>query len=69
MNKKKKKISDYLIDTKKSIREKEKTFLLINGNGDILWIIGERSDERYKITKETKKNLIVTLKNKEEQDI
>ncbi len=69
MNKKKKKISDYLIDTKKSIREKEKTFLLINGNDDVLWIIGERSDERYKITKETKKNLIVTLKNKEEQDI
>ena len=61
MNKKKKKISDYLIDTKKSIREKEKTFLLINGNGDILWIIGERSDDRYRITEKTKKALSLTF--------
>jgi len=48
----KKKISDYFSDNKFTRFDKEETWLLLSGN-DIAWIIGERSDDRYKITGET----------------
>lgn len=50
----KKKLSDFFIDRKFSIDKKEKTWLLISGE-DIVWIIGERMDDRFKITPKTKK--------------
>jgi len=43
-----KKISDYFIDQKISIPEKERTWLLVS-KGSIAWIIGQRIDERFKI--------------------
>lgn len=56
----KKKVSDYFSDQKFSLFDKENTWLLCSGN-DILWIIGYRSDERYKITDSTKEILKITL--------
>jgi tRNA(Ile)-lysidine synthase len=53
-----KKLSDYFIDHKFSHIRKEQTWLLCNGE-DIIWIVGERIDERYKITDKTKNVLIV----------
>ena len=54
----KKKISDYFSDHKYSLIEKENAFLLCSGN-DIIWLIGERSSNKYRITQETKEILIV----------
>ena len=48
----KKKISKYFKDEKLSLLEKEKTWLLCNGN-EIVWIIGRRLDNRYKVTNDT----------------
>ena len=48
----KKKLSDFFVNEKLSIFAKEKTWLLCSGN-DIVWIIGIRIDERYKISNET----------------
>jgi len=48
-----KKLSDFFIDEKFSILEKEKTYVLCSGK-DIIWIVGHRIDERYKITESTK---------------
>ncbi len=59
MKGKKKTLSDYFIDNKYNLFEKGNTYLLLSGN-DIIWIIGKRSDERYKITKETKEILKIT---------
>jgi len=53
MNKRKKKISDFLIDQKIPLYEKENIWVLEN-KGDIVWIIGYRLDNRYKITSDTK---------------
>ncbi len=47
-----KKISDFLIDTKVSIVDKENTYVIQSKN-DIVAIIGKRIDDRYKITDET----------------
>ena len=55
-----KKISDFFIDIKLDIISKEKVFILCSGK-DIVWIIGYRIDDRYKITSKTKKTYIATL--------
>jgi len=49
----KKKLSDFFIDQKLSNFDKENTWLLLSGD-DIIWVVGQRADNRYKITKDTK---------------
>lgn len=44
-----KKMSDFFIDGKYSLIDKEHTWLLISNN-DIIWVIGKRLDNRYKVT-------------------
>ncbi|MEP7167789.1 MAG: tRNA lysidine(34) synthetase TilS [Bacteroidota bacterium] len=48
----KKRLSDYFIDKKIPVSEKEKTWLLTSSN-NIAWIIGGQIDDRYKITEES----------------
>ena len=58
-----KKLSDFFIDLKFDVFSKKQTFLLCSGN-DIVWVIGHRIDERYKITSKTKKMYIANLLEK-----
>jgi tRNA(Ile)-lysidine synthase len=53
-----KKLSDFLVDQKLSIVEKENLWLLLN-NEDIVWVINQRIDERYKITSKTRQVLMI----------
>lgn len=48
-----KKLSDFFVDNKFSIPQKENTWLLCSGQ-DIAWIIGYRIDDRFKISNETR---------------
>ncbi|HEY8930113.1 MAG TPA: tRNA lysidine(34) synthetase TilS [Mucilaginibacter sp.] len=54
----KQKLSDFFIQQKVPLHKKDDIALLINGNGEIMWVAGYRPDERYKITAETKKVII-----------
>lgn len=56
-----KKISDFFIHEKIPLHQKEHVPLLINGNGDIIWVGGYRPDERYKVSDQTKKVTIFEL--------
>ena len=47
-----KKLSDFFVDSKLSLSEKEKVWIVANGE-QIVWIIGYRLDDRYKITTAT----------------
>ena len=53
-----KKVSDYFSDKKFSRLDKERTWLLCSGES-IIWIVGERSDNRFRLDKTTKKVLVV----------
>jgi tRNA(Ile)-lysidine synthase len=57
----KKLLSDYFTDGQFSLKQKEEARLLCNSNGDIIWLIGERIDHRYRITKNTKTVLRIRI--------
>jgi tRNA(Ile)-lysidine synthase len=47
-----KKLSDFFVDEKMSIPEKESTWIL-SSEGKVAWVVGRRIDDRFKITPET----------------
>ena len=53
MNGKKKKVSDMMVDAKRSLFEKEQQLVMLSGD-DIIWVVGLRSDERYRVRENTK---------------
>ncbi|QYJ67933.1 tRNA lysidine(34) synthetase TilS [Flavobacterium litorale] len=52
MDGQRKKVSKFFKDEKMSLSEKENTWLLCSEN-NIIWIIGRRADDRYKVTGKT----------------
>jgi len=57
----KKKLSDYFIDIKLSRLDKENVWLLCDGNNNIIWVIGYRLDDRYRVTETTESLLEIRL--------
>lgn len=54
------KISDYLTDRKFSISQKERQWVLCCGER-IAWLIGERTDNRFRIDETTKRVIIYKI--------
>ena len=59
-----KKVSDFFIDNKYSLLDKKKQWILCSEDS-IVWIVGDRIDDRYKIDTNTKKVYIAELLKKE----
>ena len=55
-----KKVSDFFIDRKLSRFDKERCWLLLSGN-DIVWIVGLRTDDRFKVTPRTRHVLEIAI--------
>jgi tRNA(Ile)-lysidine synthase len=55
-----KKISDFLIDLKVPVTEKEKVLLLLSRD-EIMWVMGYRIDDRYRVTPQTGRILVITV--------
>lgn len=58
--KRRKKLSDYFVDRKYTLYQKRDQWLLISGE-HIVWVVGERIDDRYKVTANTKRILKITI--------
>lgn len=58
-----KKLSDFFIQQKIPLPEKDNIPILVNGNGEIIWVAGLRQDNRYKVNATTKKVAIFELSN------
>ncbi len=54
-----KKVSDLLVDMKVPIAEKQRQFVLLSGE-DIVWVVGRRIDDRYRLTTESENVLRIT---------
>ena len=57
----KKKLSNFFVDNKMSVLQKEKIWLLCSAN-EIIWVIGKRLDDRYKAIVTTHNILKIELK-------
>jgi tRNA(Ile)-lysidine synthase len=55
--KSKKKVSDFLVDAKIPLYEKRNYPLLETKDGEVIWLCGQRLDDRFKITEQTVKVL------------
>lgn len=55
-----KKISDFFIDEKMSIPEKENCWIMLSGN-KVMWIIGKRTDDRFRVSEDTRKILRIEI--------
>ncbi|MBT8222536.1 MAG: tRNA lysidine(34) synthetase TilS [Eudoraea sp.] len=53
-------LSKYFKDEKLDLNAKENQWLLCS-NQDVVWVIGRRSDERFKVTQKTKKIIKISL--------
>lgn len=62
MGGKRKLLSDYLTDQKLNLLEKERQPLLMDGE-EIVWVVGRRSSELYRIDSQTKRVVILCLKS------
>jgi tRNA(Ile)-lysidine synthase len=58
---KKKKLQDFFVDEKVPRDERDAIPLIVSGE-DIVWIVGYRGDERFKVTDQTKKVLKLEVK-------
>ncbi len=54
----KKKLSDFLIDEKVSVMEKQRQFVLLSGE-EIVWVVGRRIDDRYRLSDVTERVLCI----------
>lgn len=53
-------VSDFLTDLKKNVFEKERQLLVCSGD-KIAWVVGERPDERFRVTEHTRRILCIRL--------
>lgn len=61
-------ISDYLTDRKRNVVQKMKQHVITDSQGEIVWLVGERTSERSKITDQTQIILEIELvQNNEKQ--
>jgi tRNA(Ile)-lysidine synthase len=58
--KNRKKISDFLIDEKISLADKD-SLTVLESNAEIIWVVGQRIDDRFKVTDKTKRVIKISL--------
>ena len=55
-------VSDFLTDRKRTLFDKRKQLVVADADGHIVWLVGERVDDRCRITSESSAALILSLR-------
>lgn len=55
-----KKLSDFFVSEKMSLFEKQEQWILRSGD-DIIWIVGRRIDDRFKVMQNTERTLVIRI--------
>ena len=61
-------VSDYLTDRKLTLFEKRRQMVVTDADGQILWLVGHRTDRRFAVTRSTRQVLIVSMTNSQSCD-
>lgn len=56
-------LSDFFVDQKFTEAQKQSVFLLVSAENEILWVVGHRIDDRFKITNATKSIFVCRLES------
>jgi tRNA(Ile)-lysidine synthase len=54
-------VSDYLTDLKCSLFEKQSQLVVTDREGQIIWLVGKRTDNRVRVTEQTKEIMQIAL--------
>lgn len=54
-------ISDFLTDKKMDILKKRRQLVVEDASGRIVWLVGLRTDERFKVTADTEEMLVISI--------
>lgn len=60
-------VSDYLTDRKRNYLQKLEQHVITHRDGDIIWLVGERTSEKTKITEQTQTILEIEIKDYEQK--
>ena len=60
-------VSDYLTDRKRSYIQKLEQHVIADRDGDIIWLVGERTSEKTKVTDQTQKILEIEMNDHEQK--
>ena len=52
-------MTDFLVEAKVYVDEKKRQFVLLSGD-EIVWLVGRRTDDRYRLTPDTEHVLRIT---------
>jgi tRNA(Ile)-lysidine synthase len=54
-------VSDLLTDSKMPLPARQRQLVLADGSGRVVWVVGLRSDNRFRIAPDTRQALVVTI--------
>ena len=54
-------VSDLLTDSKMPLPARQRQLVLADGSGRVVWVVGLRSDNRFRIGPDTRQALVVTI--------
>lgn len=61
-------VSDYLTDCKCSVLEKQSQLVACSADGEIIWVVGKRTSDKFRIGDSTRRTLRLTVANQGIQD-
>ena len=54
-------VSDLLTDSKLPLPARQRQLVLADGSGRVVWVVGLRSDNRFRIAPDTRQALVITI--------